>query len=449
MTRTTTTTAARGRSFRRAAVGACLSASLALLPLALAPAAHAATAPVDATPTAVEATPAAEASVAAEAPAATPTPAATPAIDASAEDATPVPAATGEAVPVVDAPLEPAAAATPNPASAVGAPTPAAEAPGVERPLTWTGPDLGAPLTISKGVPFTGIGYPGSLVSATYTNADGQLAIAGYGFVEDDGTWSFAADFGDLTEGATTARVTVTQVALDTEEPLTQDLARTIRFAEAPVGPFVRGEVGFTLERMTLSISEAKDKRIGIRPAATGFLRYEAVEVTIQDEDGQYVGVNIDSVGGVDPGIPIDPPVGTRSLQDRVRADEDGTYRQDLSLYGPLQPGKYFFVVRGLESGMAQGIDFFLTADEAATPVIPDLPTQPGTSVPAPAAPSVVPAGTAPKPIAKPVSHGDQLPVTGTDGAAALGLGGLAAVMALVGAGAVVARRRLRSSSAE
>ncbi|MBP2456925.1 LPXTG-motif cell wall-anchored protein [Clavibacter michiganensis] len=445
-----TPAAGRGRSFRRAAAGACLSASLVLLPLAMAPAAHAATAPVDATPTAVEATPAAEAPVAGEAPAATPTPAATPAIDASAEDATPVPAAVDEAVPVVDAPVEPAAAATPSPASAVGAPTPAAaEAPAVERPFTWTGPDLGAPLTISRGVPFTGVGYPGSLVSATYTNADGELAIAGYGFVEDDGTWSFAADFGDLTEGATTARVTVTQVALDTEEPRTQDLSRTIRFAEAPVGPFVRGEMGFTLERMTLSISEAKDKSIGIRPAATGFLRYEAVEVTIQDEDGQYVGVNIDSVGGVDPGIPIDPPVGTRSLQDRVRADADGTYRQDLSLSGPLQPGKYFFVVRGLESGMAQGIDFFLTADEAATPVTPDVPTQPGTSAPAPGAPSVVPAGTAPKPIAKPVSHGDQLPVTGTDGAVALGLGGLGALMALVGAGAVIVRRRLRSRSAE
>jgi LPXTG-motif cell wall-anchored protein len=433
-----TPAAGRGRSFRRAAAGACLSASLVLLPLAMAPAAHAATAPVDATPTAVEATPAVEA------PVVTPTPAATPAVDASAEDATPVPAAAGDAVPVVDAPVEPAAETTPSPASAIGAPTPAAEAPAVDLPFTWTGPDRGAPLAISEDVPFTGTGHPGSLVSATYTNADGEIAIAGYGFVEADGTWAFAAGFGDLTEGATSARVTVTQVALDTEEPETEDLSGTIRFAEAPVGPFVRGEMGFTLERMTLSISEAKDRRIGIRPAATGFLRYESVEVTIQDEDGQFVGVSVDSVGGIDPGIPIDDDRSGRSLDDRVRADKDGTYRQDLSLYGPLQPGKYFFVVRGLESGMAQGIDFFLTADESATPVTPDVPTLPGTP-----APSFVPAGTAPKPIAKPVSHGDRLPVTGTDGAAALGLGGLGALMALAGAGSVILRRRLRSRSAE
>jgi hypothetical protein len=451
-----TPAAARGRSFRRAAVGACLSASLVLLPLATAPAAHAETTPVDVTPTAVEATPVAEAPVATPTPAATPT--ADPAVDAPAEDATPVPAATGEAVPVADAPAEPIAEATPSPAPApaVGAPTPAvgapvpAEASAVELPFTWTGPDLGAPLAISKGVPFTGTGHPGSLVSATYTNADGELAIAGYGFVEADGTWSFSAGFGDLTEGATTARVTVTQVLLDTEEPVTESSSRTIRFAEAPVGPFVRGEMGFTLERMTLSISEARDKRIGIRPSATGFLRYESVEVTIQDEDGQFVGINIDTVGGVDPGIPIDPPMGTRSLQDRVRADEDGTYRQDLSLYGPLQPGKYFFVVRGLESGMAVGIDFFLTEDEAGSPVDPADPSLPGTPAPAPSAPSVVPAGTAPKPIAQPVTkpaaHRDQLPVTGADGTAALGLGALGALLALVGAGAVVARRRLRSA---
>jgi LPXTG-motif cell wall-anchored protein len=236
-------------------------------------------------------------------------------------------------------------------------------------------------------------------------------------------------------------------VLLDTEEPQVEDLARTIRFAEAPVGPFVRGDMGFTLERTTLTIAEAKDKRIGIRPAVTGFLRYEPVEVTIQDEDGQYVGISIDSVGGIDPGIPVDGG-SIRSLSAPVRADSDGTYRQDLSLYGPLQPGKYFFVVRGLESGMGQGIDFFLTADEAGSPVDPAVPGTP-TPTPAPSAPSFVPAGTAPKPITKPVAHGGQLPVTGADGTAALTLGGLGALMALVGAGAVVARRRLRSRSAE
>jgi len=438
MTRTTTT-AVRGRSFRRAAVGACLSASLVLLPLAMAPAAHAETAAAAETE-------------------------AVPQGAAPAEDATAAPAAPAEgSAPLADAPVEvsptpvpaptaaPDLAATPAPAAAAGASAPAAaapaaDAPAVDLPFTWTGPDLGSPLTISKDVPFTGTGHPGSLVSASYANADGQLAIAGYGFVAADGTWSFSAGFGDLTEGARTARVEVTQVLLETEEPVTESLARTIRFAEAPVGPFVRGEMGFTLERTTLSISEARDKRIGIRPAATGFLRYESVEVTIQDEDGQFVGIRIDSVAGIDPGIPVDDRMSTRSLDDRVRADEDGTYRQDLSLYGPLQPGKYFFVVRGLESGMAQGIDFFLTEDEAGSPSDPAVPSLPGTPVPVPSAPAIVPAGTAPKPIAKPSAHGDQLPVTGADGTAALGLGTLGAVLALVGAGALVARRRLRSA---
>ncbi|RII85142.1 sortase, partial [Clavibacter michiganensis subsp. insidiosus] len=50
-----TPAAGRGRSFRRAAAGACLSASLVILPLAMAPAAHAETVPVDSAPVAVEA----------------------------------------------------------------------------------------------------------------------------------------------------------------------------------------------------------------------------------------------------------------------------------------------------------------------------------------------------------------------------------------------------------
>jgi LPXTG-motif cell wall-anchored protein len=54
-----------------------------------------------------------------------------------------------------------------------------------------------------------------------------------------------------------------------------------------------------------------------------------------------------------------------------------------------------------------------------------------------------VPAGSIAKPAAH---HDDTLPVTGTDGAAALGLGGLGALMALAGAGTLVARRRMRSA---
>ncbi|PPF66558.1 sortase, partial [Clavibacter michiganensis] len=96
-----TPAASRGRSFRRAAAGACLSASLVILPLAMAPAAHAETVPVDSAPVAVEAP--------VEAPVATPTPEAE--APAPVDEAAPTPAPTevpeeGAPAPVVDAPVE-------------------------------------------------------------------------------------------------------------------------------------------------------------------------------------------------------------------------------------------------------------------------------------------------------------------------------------------------------
>ncbi|OUE07464.1 hypothetical protein CMsap09_00850 [Clavibacter michiganensis] len=135
--------------------------------------------------------------------------------------------------------------------------------------------------------------------------------------------------------------------------------------------------------------------------------------------------------------------MGTRSLEDLVRADVDGTFAQPIILFGDVQPGVYTVSVAGLESGLTQGGTVELTGADAGGPVLPGVPTP----TPAPTAPSVEPAGMPAKPIHKPAAHhGDTLPVTGTDGAAALGLGGLGALLALAGAGTLVARRRLRSA---
>ncbi|MBF4618641.1 sortase [Clavibacter sp. VKM Ac-2873] len=415
-----TPAAGRGRSFRRAAAGACLSASLVILPLAMAPAAHAETVPVDSAPVAVDAP-------SVEAPAATPTPAA----DAPVADATPTPAPT-EAAPVADAPAE----TTPTPAvpTAPGAPTtglPALEptVPVVELPFTWTTPDRGVALPINEAVPFAGTGTAGSIVTASYFNAVGVKSIAGIGIVGEDGTYAFPASFTELLQGSKTASVTLTQVGLDLT--IKGEIRGLVRFAEAPVGPFVRAEASFSTISPT-TVAQATSLLGGLEVTATGYLRYEAVEVTVTAPDGRAIQLS-DATGGVG--------VSTRSLKDLVRADVDGMFAQPIILFGDIQPGTYKVSVLGLESGLTQGGTVELTAEDAGGPVVPGIPT------PTPTTPSIDPAGTAPKPIAKPAAnHDDTLPVTGTDGAAALGLGGLGALMALAGAGTLVARRRLRSA---
>jgi hypothetical protein len=428
-----TPAAGRGRSFRRAAAGACLSASLVILPLAMAPAAHAETVP---------AAPVAEATPAAEAPAAAPTPAATPtpAVEAPAEDATPTPAPTAvpeETAPVDDAPVESTPApGTANPgAPTTGLPTLEPTAPVVELPFTWTTPDRGVALPINEAVPFAGTGTAGSIVTASYFNAVGVKSIAGIGIVGEDGTYAFPASFTELLQGSRTASVTLTQVGLDLT--VKGEIRGLVRFAEAPVGPFVRAEASFSTIS-PISVTEATSILGGLKISATGYLRYEAVEVTVTAPDGRVIEIS-DANSGVG--------VGTRSLKDLVRADVDGTFAQPIILFGDVQPGTYQVSVAGLESGLTQGGTVELTGADAGGPVIPGLPTLPGTPTPAPTAPSIEPAGTAPKPIQEPAAHHDDtLPVTGTDGAAALGLGGIGALLALVGAGAVVARRRLRSA---
>jgi LPXTG-motif cell wall-anchored protein len=287
-------------------------------------------------------------------------------------------------------------------------------------------------------VPFAGTGTAGSIVTASYFNAVGVKSIAGIGIVGADGTYAFPASFTELLQDSKTASVTLTQVGLDLT--IKGEIRGLVRFAAAPVGPFVRAEASISVPA-TLSVTEATSILGGVKVSATGYLRYEAVEVTVTAPDGTVIEIS-DANSGVG--------VGTRSLKDLVRADVDGTFAQPIILFGDVQPGAYTISVQGLESGLTQGGAFTLTADEAGTPVIPGLPQLPGTPTPAPTAPSIDPAGTAPKPIAKPVTkpaaHHDTLPVTGTDGAAALGLGGLGALLALVGAGSLVARRRLRSA---
>ncbi|WP_445442979.1 sortase [Clavibacter sp. km1a] len=434
-----TPAAGRGRSFRRAAAGACLSASLVILPLAMAPAAHAETVPV--APVA-EATPAAEAPTAAPTPVATPT----PAVEAPAEDATPTPAPTEvpeETAPVADAPVETAPAPAPGTATpgapTTGLPTLEPTAPVVELPFTWTTPDRGVALPINEAVPFAGTGTAGSIVTASYFNAVGVESIAGIGIVGADGTYAFPASFTELLQDSRTASVTLTQVGLDLT--IKGEIRGLVRFAEAPVGPFVRAAASFSTIS-PISVTEATSILGGLKVTATGYLRYEAVEVTVTAPDGRVIQLS-DANGGVG--------VGTRSLKDLVRADVDGTFAQPIILFGDVQPGTYRVSVAGLESGLTQGGTVELTGADVGGPVIPGLPTLPGTPTPAPTAPSIEPAGTAPKPIHKPTQkpaahHDDTLPVTGTDGAAALGLGGIGALLALVGAGAVVARRRLRSA---
>ncbi|OUE24200.1 LPXTG cell wall anchor domain-containing protein [Clavibacter michiganensis] len=425
-----TPAAGRGRSFRRAAAGACLSASLVILPLAMAPAAHAETVPVDSAPVAVE-TPAVEA------PAATPT----PAVEAPAEDATPTPAPTetaDETAPVADAPVEttptPAVPTTPG-APSTGLPTLEPTAPVVELPFTWTTPDRGVALPINEAVPFAGTGTAGSIVTASYFNAVGVKAIAGIGIVGEDGAYAFPASFTELLQDSKTASVTLTQVGLDLT--VKGEIRGLVRFAEAPVGPFVRAEASFSTIS-PISVTEATSLLGGLKVNATGYLRYEAVEVTVTAPDGRVIQLSDENAG---------VGVGTRSLKDLVRADVDGTFAQPVILFGDVQPGTYQVSVAGLESGLTQGGTVELTGEDAGGPVIPGLPTLPGTPTPAPTAPSIDPAGTAPKPIQKPAAHHDDtLPVTGTDGAAALGLGGLGALMALAGAGTLVARRRMRSA---
>ncbi|MFT2752875.1 sortase [Clavibacter sp. Sh2088] len=427
-----TPAAGRGRSFRRAAAGACLSASLVILPLAMAPAAHAETVPVDSAPVAVEAPAAAEPTPAVEAPVATPT----PAVEAPAEDAAPTPAPAEETAPVADAPVETPAPAVPTPGTpSTGLPTLEPTAPVVELPFTWTTPDRGVALPINEAVPFAGTGTAGSIVTASYFNAVGVKSIAGIGIVGADGTYAFPASFTELLEGSKTASVTLTQVGLDLT--VKGEIRGLVRFAEAPVGPFVRADASFSTIS-PISVTEATSLLGGLKVTATGYLRYEAVEVTVTAPDGRVIQLS-DANGGVG--------VGTRSLKDLVRADVDGTFAQPVILFGDVQPGTYQVSVAGLESGLTQGGTVELTAADAGGPAIPGLPTLPGTPTPAPTAPSIDPAGTAPKPITKPAAHHDDtLPVTGTDGAAALGLGGVGALLALVGAGALVARRRLRSA---
>ncbi|WP_043674517.1 hypothetical protein [Clavibacter michiganensis] len=427
-----TPAAGRGRSFRRAAAGACLSASLVILPLAMAPAAHAETVPVGSAPVAVE-TPAVEAPV--EAPVATPT----PAVEAPAEDATPTPAPTApveEAAPVADAPVETPAPALPTPGTpSTGLPSLEPTAPVVELPFTWTTPDRGVALPINAAVPFAGTGTAGSIVTASYFNAVGVKSIAGIGIVGEDGTYAFPASFTELLQGSKTASVTLTQVGLDLT--VKGEIRGLVRFAEAPVGPFVRAEASFSTIS-PISVAQATSLLGGLKVNATGYLRYEAVQVTVTAPDGRVIQIS-DANAGVG--------VGTRSLKDLVRADVDGTFAQPVILFGDVQPGTYSVSVKGLESGLTQGGTVELTAADAGGPAIPGLPTLPGTPTPAPTAPSIDPAGTPAKPITKPAAHhGDTLPVTGTDGAAALGLGGLGALLALVGAGSLVARRRLRSA---
>jgi LPXTG-motif cell wall-anchored protein len=420
-----TPAAGRGRSFRRAAAGACLSASLVILPLAMAPAAHAETVPVDSAPVSVE-TPAVEA------PVATPTPAA----EAPVADATPTPAPTetaDETAPVADAPVEPTPTpAVPTPAPSTGTPTLEPTVPVVELPFTWTTPDRGVALPINEAVPFAGTGTAGSIVTASYFNAVGVKSIAGIGIVGEDGTYAFPASFTELLQGSKTASVTLTQVGLDLT--VKGEIRGLVRFAEAPVGPFVRAEASFSTIS-PISVTEATSILGGLKVSATGYLRYEAVEVTVTAPDGRVIQLS-DANGGVG--------VGTRSLKDLVRADVDGTFAQPIILFGDIQPGTYQVSVAGLESGLTQGGTVELTGEDAGGPVIPGLP---GVPTPTPTTPSIDPAGTAPKPIAKPAAHHDDtLPVTGTDGAAALGLGGLGALMALAGAGTLVARRRMRSA---
>ena len=420
-----TPAAGRGRSFRRAAAGACLSASLVILPLAMAPAAHAETVPADATPVAVDvpaATPAAEAPVAE-----------TPAVEAPAEDATPTPAPAEESAPVADAPVEstptPSTGAPTTGAPTTGLPTLEPTVPVVELPFTWTTPDRGVALPINEAVPFAGTGTAGSIVTASYFNAVGVKSVAGIGIVGADGTYAFPASFTELLQGSKTASVTLTQVGLDLQ--VTGEIRGLVRFAEAPVGPFVRAEASFSTISPT-TVAEATSLLGGLKVTATGYLRYEAVQVTVTAPDGRVIQLS-DANSGVG--------VSTRSLKDLVRADVDGTFAQPIILFGDIQPGTYKVSVLGLESGLAQGGTVELTGEDAGGPVIPGVPT------PTPTTPSIDPAGTAPKPITKPAAqHGDTLPVTGTDGAAALGLGGLGALLALVGAGALVARRRLRSA---
>ncbi|MFT7766997.1 LPXTG cell wall anchor domain-containing protein [Clavibacter tessellarius] len=420
-----TPAAGRGRSFRRAAAGACLSASLVLLPLAMAPAAHAETVPADATPVAVDApaaTPAAEAPVAE-----------TPAVEAPAADATPTPAPAEESAPVADAPVEstptPSTGAPTTGAPTTGLPTLEPTVPVVELPFTWTTPDRGVALPINEAVPFAGTGTAGSIVTASYFNAVGVKSVAGIGIVGADGTYAFPASFTELLQGSKTASVTLTQVGLDLQ--VTGEIRGLVRFAEAPVGPFVRAEASFSTISPT-TVAEATSLLGGLKVTATGYLRYEAVQVTVTAPDGRVIQLS-DANSGVG--------VSTRSLKDLVRADVDGTFAQPIILFGDIQPGTYQVSVLGLESGLAQGGTVELTAADAGGPVIPGVPT------PTPTTPSIDPAGTAPTPITKPAAqHGDTLPVTGTDGAAALGLGGLGALLALVGAGALVARRRLRSA---
>ncbi|MBF4621325.1 LPXTG cell wall anchor domain-containing protein [Clavibacter sp. VKM Ac-2542] len=421
--------AGRGRSFRRAAAGACLSASLVILPLAMAPAAHAETAPVGSAPVAVEA-PAVEAP-AVETPAATPT----PAVEAPAADATPTPAPTetaDETAPVADAPVEttptPAVPTTPG-APTTGLPTLEPTVPVVELPFTWTTPDRGVALPINEAVPFAGTGTAGSIVTASYFNAVGVKSIAGIGIVGEDGTYAFPASFTELLQDSKTASVTLTQVGLDLT--VKGEIRGLVRFAEAPVGPFVRAEASFSTIS-PISVAQATSILGGLKVSATGYLRYEAVEVTVTAPDGSMIQIS-DENGGVG--------VSTRSLKDLVRADVDGTFAQPIILFGDIQPGTYQVSVAGLESGLTQGGTVELTGEDAGGPVIPGVPT------PTPTTPSIDPAGTAPKPIAKPAAHHDDtLPVTGTDGAAALGLGGLGALLALAGAGTLVARRRMRSA---
>ncbi|WP_316317302.1 LPXTG cell wall anchor domain-containing protein, partial [Clavibacter michiganensis] len=296
-------------------------------------------------------------------------------------------------------------------------------------PLLLAATDRGVALPINEAVPFAGTGTAGSIVTASYFNAVGVKSIAGIGIVGEDGTYAFPASFTELLQDSKTASVTLTQVGLDLT--VKGEIRGLVRFAEAPVGPFVRAEASFSTISPT-TVAEATSLLGGLKVTATGYLRYEAVQVTVTAPDGRVIQLS-DANSGVG--------VSTRSLKDLVRADVDGTFAQPIILFGDIQPGTYQVSVLGLESGLAQGGTVELTAADAGGPVIPGVPT------PTPTTPSIDPAGTAPTPITKPAAqHGDTLPVTGTDGAAALGLGGLGTLLALVGAGALVARRRLRSA---
>ncbi|MBM7025467.1 sortase, partial [Clavibacter zhangzhiyongii] len=291
-------------------------------------------------------------------------------------------------------------------APATGLPSLEPTAPVVELPFTWTTPDRGVALPINEAVPANGTGTAGSIVTASYFNAVGVKSIAGIGIVGADGAYAFPASFTELLQDSKTASVTLTQVGLDLT--VKGEIRGLVRFAEAPVGPFVRAEASFsTISPIT--VTEATSILGGLKVNATGYLRYEAVEVTVTAPDGRVIQLS-DANGGVG--------VGTRSLKDLVRADVDGTFAQPIILFGDIQPGTYRVSVAGLESGLTQGGTVELTGADAGGPVIPGLPTLPGTPTPAPTAPSIDPAGTAPKPIQKPAAHHDDtLPVTGTDGA--------------------------------